>query len=117
MTKSIHLTRLDSKGENYIIQFSPKVEDIPLNQYFDLDVIVKGATGQNLAYSITLDVDAGMQTHNHGMNAKPVIKRIGKSRFKVEGMLLHMPGEWFIKFIVRRGLMSDSAKINLSVKL
>lgn len=110
-----NISSVESKGGSYTVVFSPHSNKIPLNQYFDLDVSVMGATKQILAYEVELEIDAGMRAHNHGLNVKPVIKKLEKAKFRVEGMLLHMPGEWFINFVIHRGTMTDKAEINLIV--
>ena len=111
-----NISQIESQGGNYIIAFSPPSIRIPLNQYFDMDVFIKGPTEQVLAYPVALQVDAGMKAHNHGMNVNPKIIRLGKGHFKVEGMMLHMPGKWFLSFLISRGAMSDKAELNMVVK-
>lgn len=41
-------------------------------------------------------VDATMPAHKHGMNYTPVIEALGDGRFRVSGLVLHMPGAWRI---------------------
>ena len=115
VTQLENASQIDSRGGNYSITFSPSTHDIPLNQYFDMDVNITGSTKQVLAYPVALEIDAGMKAHNHGMNVNPKVNVLGNGHFKVEGMLLHMPGDWFLSFIVRRGAMSDKAGVNLVV--
>ncbi len=47
---------------------------------------------------VLLDLDATMPTHGHGMNYKPELgNRVSTadgSRYRAEGVLFHMPGEW-----------------------
>ena len=50
-----------------------------------------------------LRVEATMPEHKHGMNYTPTIVVIGNGRYRVEGMLFHMPGEWELAFDVRSG--------------
>lgn len=110
-----NISSIYSQGGGYTVAFTPNSSQMPLNQYFDLDVSVLGATKQLLTYEVELEIDAGMRAHNHGMNVKPIIKTLGKGKFRVEGMLLHMPGEWFISFVIRRGTMTDRAEIKLII--
>ena len=46
-------------------------------------------------------VDAQMPEHKHGMNYAPTIKAMGDGRYRVDGMLFHMPGSWEVAFDVR----------------
>jgi len=53
--------------------------------------------GERLS-NVSLDMDATMPAHGHGMNYKPEISVIEQSdslmQVKVDGLVLHMPGEW-----------------------
>ena len=109
-------TQISSAGNNYTISFSPPSTAMPLNKYFTMDVVITGATQQTLPFPVTLDIDAGMKAHNHGMNVKPKIHNLGAGHFKFEEMLLHMPGDWFLSFDVHRGLLIDKAEINMVVR-
>jgi hypothetical protein len=112
---SSYSTVIESKGKSYQIIFSPKKGQIPLNQYFDMDVQIKGAMGQTLKFPVKLSIDAGMEIHNHGMNSKPIIESLGQGKYKVSGLLFHMSGEWFLEFSIQRGLIFDKTKITLEV--
>ena len=108
-------TQVSSQGNTYTIQFSPALNSMPLNQYFDLEVQIKGSTHQTITFPLELEIDAGMKAHNHGMNVSPKIINLGNGKFKVEGMLFHMPGKWFLSFTIRRGTLSEKAEINLVI--
>lgn len=47
--------------------------------------------------------DARMPLHGHGLNYRPRISPAGAGRYRVEGILLHMPGPWQFVFDVRSG--------------
>ena len=47
---------------------------------------------------VRLTVDCTMPHHGHGMNVRPVATPVGPGRWKVEPMLLHMPGRWELSF-------------------
>lgn len=46
-------------------------------------------------------VDATMPAHRHGMNYKPSIQALGPGRWRVEGLLFHMPGQWALRLDVQ----------------
>ena len=48
-------------------------------------------------------VDATMPEHKHGMNYAPTMMAIGDGRYRVDGLLFHMPGNWEVAFDVRAG--------------
>ena len=48
-------------------------------------------------------VDATMPEHKHGMNYATTLHPAGSGRYRVEGLLFHMPGNWEVAFDVRSG--------------
>lgn len=109
------VSNIVTKQQQYQLLLVLPSEGVPLNEYFDLVVDVLNPVGQPLSYPVELEIDAGMRAHSHGMNTLPKIKPLGGSRFIVEQMLFHMPGEWNLTFKVKRGMMGDSADIDLEV--
>ncbi len=61
-------------------------------------------------------VDATMPEHKHGMNYAPTIQSRGDGRFRVEGMLFHMPGNWEIDFGVRAGAETERLSHGIVLK-
>jgi hypothetical protein len=45
-----------------------------------------------------LRVDADMPAHRHGMNYRPTLSLQPDGSFVAQGLLLHMPGRWRIRF-------------------
>jgi hypothetical protein len=102
-------TMLESNGKNYTVFFTPPKEKMPLNHYFDMEVQVRNSMQNIIVFPLKLDVDANMRAHNHGMNVKPIIKNLGNGQYQVKGMLLHMAGEWQLKFTIHRGVLAEQA--------
>ena len=46
-------------------------------------------------------VDATMPAHRHGMNYRPTLTALGGGRWRVEGLLFHMPGTWELRVDTR----------------
>ena len=66
---------------------------LKVGQFFTMDVIACRAPGSGAVQTIV--VDAQMPAHGHGMNYRPDgRRRAGPSRFRVSGLMLHMPGRW-----------------------
>ncbi|MEZ5450075.1 MAG: hypothetical protein R3E95_05265 [Thiolinea sp.] len=107
-------TPLLSEQAYYQLNWRSIPADIPLNRYFDLEVEVAEPL-KAIDYSVELAVDAGMAAHNHGMHVRPVVERLSGQRFRVRGMLLHMPGTWQIHFSIRRGLIRDQATVEVQL--
>jgi hypothetical protein len=83
---------------SYAIAYRADPAPIPLSRHFALDVIVCPTAG--VAAPAGLEVDAVMPAHKHGMNYRPQVAVAGPGRYRVEGLLFHMSGEWELRFDV-----------------
>ena len=45
-------------------------------------------------------VDASMPAHRHGMNYRPSLTALGEGRYRAEGLMFHMAGDWELRFDV-----------------
>ena len=56
------------------------------------------------AHAVLARVDATMPEHQHGMNYRPSVQRIGNAkdgRWRADGLMFHMPGRWELRFDVQ----------------
>jgi hypothetical protein len=74
----------------------PNPAPIPLNRPFALDIRL--CDGRMAEFPQLTAVDARMPAHRHGMNYKPTLTKLDWGHYRVEGMLLHMPGAWEFTF-------------------
>ena len=91
-------------SDHYLIAFRPEPMKIEVGQPFSLlfNVCAKsGSPGELLA------VDAQMPDHKHGMNYRPTIVPGGDGRYRVDGLVFHMPGYWELSIDVRTGEESE----------
>ena len=88
----------------YMLALRPDPLRIEIGQPFALlmNVCTKGGDPAELVL-----VDATMPEHKHGMNYRPTVTAVGDGRFRAEGLLLHMPGLWEIRFELRRAGASE----------
>ena len=100
---------LVSDSGNYVIEYLTEPSPIPVNEMFEMIVRVRERLKKSAAPNVTLQVDAGMSAHNHGMNTMPVVQRLPNRQFRVRGMLFHMRGTWELTFLLKRGIMLDKA--------
>lgn len=62
--------------------------------------------------------NARMPAHNHGMVTKPKISlkeesKVGGAKvYRVDGVMLHMPGDWVLEFDVTGKQLSVPVRIN-----
>jgi hypothetical protein len=111
-----HTSSVKSNSGNYIVEYRTDPSPIPINEMFELRVNVRERLKRAPAKYVTLDVDAGMSVHNHGMNTKPVVERMPNGIFRVHGLLFHMVGTWEMTFTVKRGILSDRAETVVEVQ-
>lgn len=106
-----------SNNGAYRVVFTPHPDPIPLNEVFSIDVQITPAADQKAGQDhLSLEVDAAMPAHQHGMNTRPRVRSNGGGRFTVEGMLFHMPGHWEIYFDIVAGAMSERAQFNVELE-
>jgi hypothetical protein len=80
-----------------VVQAVWKLEGPPITvgRHFGLEVQVCPAD------AVLTRVDAVMPEHRHGMNYRPSVKPLGEGRWRVEGLLFHMPGRWELRLDVQ----------------
>lgn len=105
-----------SDSGKYVVEYLTHPSPIPMNRMFEMTVSVRQRLKKSLAQNITLQVDAGMSEHNHGMNTMPMVERLPNRQFRVRGMLFHMAGRWELTFLIKRGIMVDKAEQVLQIQ-
>ncbi len=103
--------RIVSNGGEYVVFLRTEPSPIPENTEFTAIVWVfeRLQTDKPLT-DISLDVDAFMPEHGHGMNRVPEITKRDDGGFDVKGLLLHMGGNWELYFDVTRGAITERAQ-------
>lgn len=87
---------------------------LPLAQNFALDVWVFAASAPDVPLAdVTVDVDAGMPQHGHGLARQPRIANTGTGHWRAEGLRFHMPGRWELFFDVTRGARLERAQTSV----
>ena len=80
--------------DGFAVSFTATPSPIPLNAPFALIVDVENTAG--LPDNLVVEANANMPQHGHGMNtiaySEPDATTAG--RFHIDGMQLHMPGDW-----------------------
>ena len=90
--------------------------DIKVSQ--PLSVLMTRCGGNNETTELSLD--ALMPAHGHGMNYQPDIKEVARSedavQYQVEGVVLHMPGNWQWQVDVKSDAGNDTLQHDFSVE-
>ena len=94
------------------VEVSTSPDPIPLNQPFELDVRLTSAGAPPSAdVSWTLRVEGWMPGHGHGMLRQAVVDELGDGRYRVRGMLFHMPGLWELRVLVIETRMEEDYRV------
>ena len=89
------------ESDRIVVVYRTVPPKIAVGQHFALLFTVCGSGAP--AVPISVEVDARMPAHGHGMNYRPGITPLGAGGFRAEGLMLHMPGHWDLEFVVREG--------------
>lgn len=87
------------ESARYVLAFRAEPGPIAVGRHFGLLLAICAKSGAPPPERI--GVDAHMPTHRHGMNYAPTVEPAGPNRWRVEGLLFHMPGDWEFRFAVR----------------
>lgn len=102
-------TRLESP--RYVLVY--KASSLTVSQHFALEVAACAKSGPAPK---TLQVDAHMPAHRHGMNYAPKVTALGPGRWRAEGLLLHMPGHWEFVFVVDGERLAQNLEVSEAVR-
>ncbi len=72
--------------------------------------------GRPPAEGVELRVSGLMPAHRHGLPSAPRVRPLGRARFAVEGLRLHMPGRWELHFDLWRGTRVERAQWDLELR-
>ena len=95
-----HGTGLVMFSQRHMVAFRPDPFQVEVGMPFSLILNVCTKRGEPAEL---VAVEATMPAHKHGMNYAAKIVGGVDGRYRVEGMLFHMPGDWEVVFDVRSG--------------
>jgi hypothetical protein len=94
-----------AEGKEYVVAWRADPPVLRVSEFFAVDIAACSKSRAQVPTHVR--VDAVMPEHKHGMNYRPTVTAVGDGRFRAEGLLLHMPGLWEIKFDLRRAGASE----------
>lgn len=102
----------------FFVRYASTPDPIPTEQLFELEVwVYESSDMETTVEASSLDVEAEMPTHGHGMNTKPEVSSEGAGTFNIKGMKFHMPSDdqnpWVIRLTVEKGETTDVAKFKV----
>lgn len=86
---------------------------IPVNALFELELEL--AAGGAPLEGAEVGVSAFMPDHGHGLNYVPLTEELGGGRYRVDGLLFHMPGFWQLHVDVVRDGVASRASFDLEL--
>jgi hypothetical protein len=98
-----HVERTESA--RYVLAYRAEPAIIAVGEHFTLEVAACGKNGAPPPDSIQLD--AHMPAHRHGMNYTPAVRRTSSGRWHADGLMFHMPGLWEFRFDLRAAGITD----------
>lgn len=108
-----HGTGLVLFSSQHMVAFRPDPFRVEVGMPFTLIMNVCTKRGEPAEL---VAVDATMPAHKHGMNYAPTIVSGTDGRYRVEGMLFHMPGDWELTFDVRSAGETERLTHGMEVK-
>jgi len=106
--------RFESAQGSYVVTLRASPSPIPLNQPFEATIRVEPKKAP--AGALTVEVDARMPEHFHGMNRVARTTRQADGSFRTEGLLFHMPGRWELYVDVTDGGKTERAQLEVNLK-
>lgn len=106
--------RFESAQGGYVVTLTPSPSPIPLNQPFEATLRVEPRKAP--AGPLTVEVDARMPEHFHGMNTTAKTSARPDGTFRTEGLLFHMPGRWELYVDIAAGGKTERAQVEVILK-
>jgi hypothetical protein len=109
----------NTEGGTWEVSITPEPDPLMSQMDFTLLVLVKRVDGEALAADLSIEADAFMPEHGHGMlpEVQPTTSKLdGDGEFRVYGMNLLMGGLWEIYIDVKSGEKTERATFSVQVE-
>lgn len=105
-----------SRVENsaYVVAYRTQPAPVVVGQHFAVTFAVCAKRGAALPQSV--QVDAHMPAHKHGMNYRAAITRASDGTYRAKGLMFHMPGRWEFVFQPHDGRREDRLTVSEDVR-
>lgn len=100
-------------SDHYMLAFRPDPVRVEVGEPFAL---ILNVCTKNDEPAELVAVEAQMPEHKHSMNYKPTIIASSDGRYRVEGLVFHMPGRWELSFDVRAGEETERLSHDIILK-
>ena len=93
------------ESTRYVLAYRTQPSKLAVGAHFSVELVVCAKDGAPEPESV--QVDAHMPEHRHGMNYRAAVKAEGNGRYRADGLLFHMPGRWEYVFALRGSGRTD----------
>jgi len=100
-------------SDHYMIAFRPDPSQIEVGMPFAL---IMNICTRNDQPAELVAMEAQMPDHPRGMDSRPTIIAGKDGRYRVEGLVFHMPGRWELNFDVRSGEETERLSHDILLK-
>ena len=105
-----------SDQRHFEFYIEPETVPLPLNQLHHWVLFLKDKNDQPID-DAEITVVGGMPAHDHGLPTAPAVTpHLGEGRYRREGVQFHMPGQWFVRFDLAAGDLTDTITYRLMVQ-
>jgi hypothetical protein len=87
------------ESDRYVLVYRTQPAELAVGAHFSVELLLCAKDGATAPESV--QVDAHMPEHRHGMNYRAVVKAQGNGRYRADGLMFHMPGRWEYAFALR----------------
>lgn len=99
------------------VRWRPAGGPLPFNEPFSLEVELRDPETDAPVAGAEVVARCEMPAHGHGMNVEPLSVEVGEGRYRVDGMLLHMTGDWVLALDVIRDGSAEAVTFPLTLAL
>ena len=105
-----------SKSGTYSVTIYPKQTNYTIGDYHDWFIEVRDTADKPLT-DLRIGVTGGMVAHGHGLPTQPVVSsHINNGKYRIEGMLFNMSGNWTLIFHFRNAGFNDQAIFDIELE-
>ncbi|MFT5679145.1 MAG: hypothetical protein ACI8RZ_000049 [Myxococcota bacterium] len=91
-------TTAATDGGSFMASYTTDPTSIPNDDYFSVTLSAFESDGSTPLTGASVELDAVMTSHGHGMNVTPEVTDNGDGTFTATPLLFHMTGHWTIEF-------------------
>lgn len=106
-----------SQQGNFSVELEASDGKTGLSEFQTWQLTIRDASSDEDVTPVRVVVGGGMPAHGHGLPTQPqVTEYLGGGRYKLEGLMFNMAGEWQLIFEITTGRVTDRVVFDLSIE-